>query len=273
MVSADSADEGRSARNGEVCGQRNNRRGYHEQPPLATNRCKHRRTVHRSSATHFSVGCREPAPAVRPTGKRLAETAPPSRCHPRALLLCAGGRAAEHLSPPMAPCHLPPSVVAGSRVGLTPMAALFGEADLGRRPAPSWQPMREVSSVSVSSSVSRAGRSWTLTESEDRSGRKVVCEGGIPGGLATSKPRTQRPVPLRLGEEVQAVLPGEGRGRRARGSRQGGCAAETAAPAAEPAKTTTPVASRHTTRQPWKGQTNTRGLQKLSTPRKVGGGS
>ena len=33
MVSADSADEGRSARNGEVCGQRNNRRGHHEQPP------------------------------------------------------------------------------------------------------------------------------------------------------------------------------------------------------------------------------------------------
>ena len=35
MVSADSADEGRSARNWEVCGQRNNRRGHHEQPPLA----------------------------------------------------------------------------------------------------------------------------------------------------------------------------------------------------------------------------------------------
>jgi hypothetical protein len=33
VVSAGSADEGRSARNGEVCGQRNNRRGHHEQPP------------------------------------------------------------------------------------------------------------------------------------------------------------------------------------------------------------------------------------------------
>ena len=50
-------------------------------------------------------------------------------------------------------------------------------------------------------------------------------------------------------------------------------AAETAAPAAEPAKTTAPVASRHSTRQPWKGHTNTRGFQKVSTPRKVGGGS
>ena len=85
MVSAGSADEGRSARNGEVCGQRNNRRGHHEQPPLATNRCKHRRTVHRSSATHFSVACREPAPAVRPTGERLAE-----QLHPPVVILALG---------------------------------------------------------------------------------------------------------------------------------------------------------------------------------------
>ena len=82
MVSAGSADEGRSARNGEVCGQHNNRRGHHEQPPLATNRCKHRRTVHRSSATHFSVGCREPALRVRPT---LAK-----QLHPPVVILALG---------------------------------------------------------------------------------------------------------------------------------------------------------------------------------------
>jgi hypothetical protein len=58
VVSAGSADEGRSARNGEVCGERNNRRGHHEQPPLARNQCKHRRTVRRSSATHFPWGVR-----------------------------------------------------------------------------------------------------------------------------------------------------------------------------------------------------------------------
>jgi hypothetical protein len=49
--------------------------------------------------------------------------------------------------------------------------------------------------------------------------------------------------------------------------------AEAAAPAAETAKAAAPVAPRHTTRQPWKGHTNTRGFQKVSTPRKVGGGS
>jgi len=49
-------------------------------------------------------------------------------------------------------------------------------------------------------------------------------------------------------------------------------AAEAATPAAEPAKAAAPVAQRHATRQPWKGQTNTRGFQKVSVPRKVGGG-
>lgn len=48
-------------------------------------------------------------------------------------------------------------------------------------------------------------------------------------------------------------------------------AAETAAPADAPAKAA-PAAPRHQTRQPWKGHTNTRGFQKVSTPRKVGGG-
>ena len=50
--------------------------------------------------------------------------------------------------------------------------------------------------------------------------------------------------------------------------------AESAAPATgEAAKPAAPVTPRHTTRQPWKGHTNTRGFQKVSTPRKVGGGS
>ena len=132
MVSADSADEGRSARNGEVCGQRNNRLGHHEYPPLARNQCKHRRTVHRSPATHFSVGCREPAPAVRPTGKRLAETAPPSRCHPRARLLCAGGRAAEHLS--TADGTVPSSAVRCGRLAGNPIASRAGRIILLCRP-------------------------------------------------------------------------------------------------------------------------------------------
>jgi SEC-C motif-containing protein len=51
--------------------------------------------------------------------------------------------------------------------------------------------------------------------------------------------------------------------------------AEAAAPPAgeDAAKAVAPVAPRHNTRQPWKGHTNTRGFQKVSTPRKVGGGS
>jgi hypothetical protein len=52
--------------------------------------------------------------------------------------------------------------------------------------------------------------------------------------------------------------------------------AETAAaPAAESAAApaTPPAAPRHATQQPWKkASTNTRGFQRMSTPRKVGGG-
>ena len=52
--------------------------------------------------------------------------------------------------------------------------------------------------------------------------------------------------------------------------------AETAAaPAAETAAApaTPPAAPRHATQQPWKkSSTNTRGFQRMSTPRKVGGG-
>lgn len=48
---------------------------------------------------------------------------------------------------------------------------------------------------------------------------------------------------------------------------------EAAAPTAEAAKGAAPVAPRHPTRQPWKGgNTNTRGFQKVSATRKVGGG-
>ena len=50
-----------------------------------------------------------------------------------------------------------------------------------------------------------------------------------------------------------------------------------AAPAAESAESAAPAAPpsapRHATQQPWKkGATNTRGFQRMSTPRKVGGG-
>ncbi len=51
-------------------------------------------------------------------------------------------------------------------------------------------------------------------------------------------------------------------------------AVEGAAPASAdgPAKAAPPAAPRHQTRQPWKGHTNTRGFQKVSATRKVGGG-
>jgi SEC-C motif len=51
-------------------------------------------------------------------------------------------------------------------------------------------------------------------------------------------------------------------------------AAEAAAPASAEgaAKAAAPAAPRHQTRQPWKGHTNTRGFQKVSATRKVGGG-
>jgi SEC-C motif len=50
-------------------------------------------------------------------------------------------------------------------------------------------------------------------------------------------------------------------------------AAEVAAPAgADSAPKAAPAAPRHQTRQPWKGHTNTRGFQKVSATRKVGGG-
>ncbi len=51
--------------------------------------------------------------------------------------------------------------------------------------------------------------------------------------------------------------------------------AETAgAPEADaPAAASPPPTPRHATQQPWKkGATNTRGFQRMSTPRKVGGG-
>jgi hypothetical protein len=44
---------------------------------------------------------------------------------------------------------------------------------------------------------------------------------------------------------------------------------EAPAPRVEASKAPPP---RHPTRQPWKGQQNTRGFQKVSAPRKVGGG-
>jgi len=46
------------------------------------------------------------------------------------------------------------------------------------------------------------------------------------------------------------------------------------APAADaPASASPPTPPRHATQQPWKkGATNTRGFQRMSTPRKVGGG-
>ena len=50
-------------------------------------------------------------------------------------------------------------------------------------------------------------------------------------------------------------------------------AAEAVAPSPEPARTAAPMVPRHATRQPWKaGNTNTRGFQKVSATRKVGGG-
>ncbi len=51
-------------------------------------------------------------------------------------------------------------------------------------------------------------------------------------------------------------------------------AAEAGAPgSAEGApKAAAPATPRHQTRQPWKGHTNTRGFQKVSATRKVGGG-
>ena len=61
----------------------------------------------------------------------------------------------------------------------------------------------------------------------------------------------------------------------AREARAKAAAASEAAPAAEaePAKAGTHAAPRHQTRQPWKGgTTNTRGFQKVSATRKVGGG-
>jgi len=48
---------------------------------------------------------------------------------------------------------------------------------------------------------------------------------------------------------------------------------EAATPAPEGSKAAAPVTPRHPTRQPWKGgNTNTRGFQKVSATRKVGGG-
>jgi len=70
-------------------------------------------------------------------------------------------------------------------------------------------------------------------------------------------------------EEVQAVLPREGRGDgpgRAREGRGGG------APSAAEAAAPTPAGPKHQTRQPWKKTaTNTHGFGKTSLPRKVGG--
>ena len=131
MISADSADEGRSARNGEVCGQRNNRRGHHEQPPLATNRCKHRRTVHRSSATHFSVACREPAPAVRPTGKRLRNSSTLPLSSSRSAAVC---RRSCSRTPFTADGTVPSSAVRCGRLAGNPIASRAGRIILLCRP-------------------------------------------------------------------------------------------------------------------------------------------
>jgi hypothetical protein len=51
-------------------------------------------------------------------------------------------------------------------------------------------------------------------------------------------------------------------------------AAEAPAPAAESETAQAPAAAaqRHKTRQPWKGQANTRGFQRVNATRKVGGG-
>ena len=61
----------------------------------------------------------------------------------------------------------------------------------------------------------------------------------------------------------------EAAAREARAKAAAEAAAETPA---EPAKTGPAAAPRPKTRQPWKGHTNTRGFQKVSAPRKVGGG-
>ena len=59
-----------------------------------------------------------------------------------------------------------------------------------------------------------------------------------------------------------------------RAARVAAAGQEPAAPAGDaPAPATAPAAPRHATHQPWKkGTTNTRGFQRMSTPRKVGGG-
>jgi hypothetical protein len=51
-------------------------------------------------------------------------------------------------------------------------------------------------------------------------------------------------------------------------------AAEAPAPVAESETAQAPAAAtqRHKTRQPWKGQANTRGFQRVNATRKVGGG-
>jgi hypothetical protein len=49
-------------------------------------------------------------------------------------------------------------------------------------------------------------------------------------------------------------------------------AAAEPAPSTETQKAAPHATPRHATRQPWKGHTNTRGFQKVSTPRKVGSG-
>ena len=56
---------------------------------------------------------------------------------------------------------------------------------------------------------------------------------------------------------------------RAKEQAEGGEAAA-AAPAADAPKSSTPP-PRHQTQQPWKGPKNTKGFQKLTTPRRSGG--
>jgi hypothetical protein len=58
----------------------------------------------------------------------------------------------------------------------------------------------------------------------------------------------------------------------AREARAKAAEAEATAPADGAAKPAAPPPPRHQTRQPWKGHTNTRGFQKVSATRKVGGG-
>jgi len=101
----------------------------------------------------------------------------------------------------------------------------------------------------------------------------VVCEGGILVVLQHRNLGRNDPCHCGSGKKYKQCCLSKDEGAERAARAKAAAAAETAVPAAEPAKTTAPVAPRHTTRQPWKGHTNTRGFQKVSTPRKVGGGS